>query len=76
MKLQRKELYDYYSRCRGLVCTAIDEDFGLTPLEAMASGKPVIAVNEEFIETVTPDTGMLVRSLIPGRLLKQFVRYR
>ncbi len=62
-EVTEKELYDYYSRCRGLVCTAIDEDFGLTPLEAMASGKPVIAVNEGgFRETVTPDTGMLVEA--------------
>ena len=39
-------LIDYYSRCRGLITTAMDEDFGLTVVEAMASGKPVIAVGE------------------------------
>lgn len=55
------KLLDLYSRCRGLLCTAMDEDFGMTPLEAMASGKPVVAVNEGgFTETVTPQTGMLV----------------
>ncbi len=49
------------SRCRGLLCTAMDEDFGLTPLEAMASGKAVVAVDEGgFRETVTPQTGFLV----------------
>ncbi|MGA2162741.1 MAG: glycosyltransferase [Methanoregula sp.] len=57
-----EELVDYYARCKGLICTAIDEDFGLTPLEAMASGKPVVAVNEGgFRETVTPETGILVQ---------------
>jgi len=55
------ELLDLYATCKGFICTAIDEDFGLTPLEAMASGKPVVAVDEGgFRETVTPRTGILV----------------
>jgi glycosyltransferase involved in cell wall biosynthesis len=55
------QLLDLYSRCRGLVCTALNEDFGMTPVEAMAAGKPVVAVNEGgFRETVTPETGILV----------------
>lgn len=56
------ELIDLYARCKGLICTALDEDFGLTPLEAMASGKPVVAVNEGgFRETVVHGkTGLLV----------------
>jgi glycosyltransferase involved in cell wall biosynthesis len=40
------ELIELYAECKGLLCTAKNEDFGLTPVEAMASGKPVIAVNE------------------------------
>jgi glycosyltransferase involved in cell wall biosynthesis len=60
-EVSEEELLDLYSRCRGLICTAVDEDFGLTPLEAMASGKPVIAVDEGgFRETVTLPTGRLV----------------
>ncbi|RSD35077.1 MAG: mannosyltransferase [Methanohalophilus sp.] len=60
-EIKDDELRDLYSRCRGFICTAIDEDFGLTPVEAMASGKPVVAVNEGgFMETVTEDTGLLV----------------
>ena len=39
------ELIDLYARCRGHICTALDEDYGLTPLEAMASGQPVVAVD-------------------------------
>jgi glycosyltransferase involved in cell wall biosynthesis len=58
------ELIDLYARCKGLICTAMDEDFGLTPIEAMASGKPVVAVNEGgFRETVVNgDTGLLVEA--------------
>jgi len=56
-------LLDLYARCKGLICTAMDEDFGLTPLEAMASGKPVVAVDEGgFRETVTPGTGLLIKA--------------
>ena len=40
------ELRDLYARCRAHICTAIAEDYGLSPLEAMASVKPVVAVNE------------------------------
>jgi glycosyltransferase involved in cell wall biosynthesis len=58
-----EKLHDLYRRCRGLLCTAMDEDFGMTPLEAMAAGKPVVAVNEGgFRETVTPETGILVEA--------------
>ncbi|MDD1728692.1 MAG: glycosyltransferase [Methanospirillum sp.] len=62
------ELTELYGTCRGLICTAIDEDFGITPLEAMASGKPVIAVNEGgFRETVAHgETGLLIEATAQG----------
>lgn len=41
-----KELKSLYSECKGLITTAMKEDFGMTAVEAMASGKPVIAPNE------------------------------
>ena len=62
-EVTEQELIHLYATCKGLICTAMDEDFGLTPLEAMASGKPVIAVDEGgFRETVTSETGMLVEA--------------
>jgi len=62
-EVSEDNLLDLYSRCRGLLCTAMDEDFGMTPLEAMASGKLVVAVNEGgFRETVTKETGVLVEA--------------
>ena len=55
------EIVDLYARCKAHICTALDEDYGLTPLEAMASGKPVVAVDEGgYRETVTDKTGTLV----------------
>lgn len=61
-EVSEEEIIDLYARCKGLICTALDEDFGLTPLEAMASGKPVVAVNEGgFKETIVHGkTGLLV----------------
>ena len=38
----RAVILDYYSRCRALLFPGV-EDFGIVPLEAMASGKPVLA---------------------------------
>src|SRR3990172_8159910 len=56
------DLRRLYARCRGLICTALDEDFGLTPVEAMASGKVVLAVDEGgFRESMVPgETGGLL----------------
>ncbi len=38
-----EEAVNYYSNCRAFIFPTFDEDFGLTPVEAMASGRPVIA---------------------------------
>lgn len=66
-EVQEVELIYLYAYCRGLICTALDEDFGMTPLEAMAGGKPVVAVDSGgFRETVTPPTGILVNPDVPS----------
>ncbi len=61
-QISDQELVDLYAHCRGLVATAADEDFGLTPVEAMASGKCVVAVDEGgYRETILPrETGFLL----------------
>jgi len=57
------QLKQYYAGCRALIFPG-EEDFGIVPLEAMASGKPVIAYSRGgALETViaTPEctTGIL-----------------
>lgn len=39
------EMRSLYEGCSGVLFTAFNEDWGLTPLEGMAAGKPVIAVD-------------------------------
>ncbi len=41
-----KELKSLYSKCTAVLFTPINEDFGIVPLEGMASKKPVIAADE------------------------------
>ena len=47
-------LREAYAKCRGLVFTA-EEDFGIVPVEVMASGRPVLAYGAGgALETVVP----------------------
>lgn len=62
-KVDDKELRDLYARCKAVIQTPLDEDFGLIAVEAMASGKPCIAVDEGgFRESIIHgETGLLVK---------------
>jgi len=55
------ELRDLLARCRALVVPG-EEDFGMTPVEALASGKPVIALGRggslESVPTADPFGGV------------------
>ncbi len=53
-RLPDKDVVKYYLNCRGFIFPQ-KEDFGITPLEAMAVGKPVIAYKAGgALETVIP----------------------
>jgi len=59
-----------YTGCKGCVTTAKDEDFGMTVIEAMAAGKPVIAPREGgYKESVTSSTGILIDDINSDKLL-------
>lgn len=50
------QLRDLYSRSRALVFPG-EEDFGIAPVEAMASGKPVIALRRGGVLESVPEPG-------------------
>jgi len=58
-------LRDMYAGSKGFITTAHDEDFGMTAVEAMASGKPVIAPNEGgYRESIINNkTGILIDNI-------------
>ena len=57
-----QEMQALYSNCYATLFTAFNEDLGLTPMEAMSRGKPVVAVNKGGPKEVVADgeTGYLV----------------
>ena len=59
-----RELLGLYAGARAVVYSPINEDYGLVPLEGMASGKPVIAVNEGGPRDTVSEgkTGFLIKS--------------
>jgi glycosyltransferase involved in cell wall biosynthesis len=60
-----KTVKQFYSNCTAVLYTPLNEDYGLVPLEAMASSKPILAVNEGGPKETVEDgkTGILVNSV-------------
>lgn len=60
--LEEEALQQLVGRCRAVLYIPVDEDFGMSPVEAMAAGKPVIGVAEGgLLETVVDgETGVLI----------------
>jgi glycosyltransferase involved in cell wall biosynthesis len=76
-----RDLAELYRNCYSVLFTAFNEDWGIVPLEAMAFGKPVIAVNrggplesishgrDGFLEDPQPDAfAYRMRRLVENRL--------
>ncbi len=64
------------SRCIATVYIPIDEDFGMSPVESMAAGKPVIGVMEGgLLETVIHrKTGILIKGELTKEKIMNAVR--
>jgi len=65
-----EELRGLYAQCKGLIATAFDEPFGMTTVEAMASGKPIIAAAEGGHKESVIDgvTGILIKDINEDKL--------
>jgi len=70
-RLPDNEVAEYYSRCRAFVLPG-EEDFGITPLEANAAGRPVIAYRAGgALDTVVPQrTGVFFEEQSVESLLR------
>ncbi len=77
-RVDDERLVKLYAEAIGFIALARDEDFGITPVEAMASGTPVIAFNGGgFKESVVDGvTGVLINDtseLTIGKAVKKII---
>ncbi len=74
--MSEEALADLVGRARSAIYLPIDEDFGMSPVEAMAAGKPVIGVAEGgLLETVVDgETGLLLPAPPPVEAVVDAVR--
>jgi len=75
-RLDDEQAAQYLARCRALVFPG-EEDFGITPLEAQATGRPVIAyAGGGVLETVDEGTtGLFFREATPEALAATVARF-
>lgn len=70
-----KNLPHLLAQCRALIFPG-EEDFGITPVEAMASGRPVIAYAKGgALETVTPEMGIFFHEQTTAALVEAVLRF-
>lgn len=75
--VSEEELLDLYARCKGFITTSKEEDYGMNVVEAMASGKIVLAPAEGgYLETVVDGvTGELIPSITSDKLREAILRW-
>jgi glycosyltransferase involved in cell wall biosynthesis len=72
------QLRDLLARCRALIVPG-DEDFGMAPVEALASGKPVVALGRggslDSVPTFDPLGGIFFEEPDEARLIEALDRF-
>ncbi len=76
-RVSEEKLYELYSKAKGFIALAKDEDFGMTVVEAQAAGTPVIAYNGGgFRESVVDGvTGVFVEDTDVSSIEKAMKRF-
>jgi glycosyltransferase involved in cell wall biosynthesis len=76
-RVSDKALWRLYGECKAFLALATDEDFGITPVEAMAAGRPVIAYRGGgYLETVVSGkTGLFFDKLTVDGLVKAIRKF-
>ena len=65
-----EQKFGLYKKCKAVLATVKDEDFGMAPLEPMLFGKPVIALRQGgYLETVNDQVGVFFEELTEEALL-------
>ena len=64
-RVSDSELRGLYSRCRALVVPG-EEDFGITMVEALASGKPIVALGRGGVLDIVPPEDPAAAVLYPS----------
>jgi glycosyltransferase involved in cell wall biosynthesis len=69
-----EDLINLYANCTGFITTSNNEDFGMTVIEALASGKPVIAPDEggytETLSETNQKTGILIKDINKNKIIE------
>lgn len=80
-KISDEELSKVYTQAKALIFTAEEEDFGIVPVEAMAHGRPVIAIRQGGVKETVIDgkTGLFFNELTAESLeaaIKKFEKMK
>ncbi len=75
-RVNDEKLISLYQNAKAFIIAQKDEDFGITPVEAMAAGTPVIAFRGGgYTETVTDKTGVFFDELTVDSLVKAIKKF-